>query len=102
MINSTKYCSQLDQVRAAGDEKHPELINRKCIILHQDNARPHVFLMTRQNLLQLDWEDLINLPYLSDIAPSDSHLFQSLQNSLNEKNSVPWKTIKGTLNNYLL
>ena len=41
--------------------------------------------MTRQNLLQLDWEDLINLPYLSDIAPSDFHLFQSLQNSFNEK-----------------
>ena len=41
--------------------------------------------MTRQNLLQLGWEDLINLPYLSDIAPSDFHLFQSLQNSFNEK-----------------
>ena len=51
-INSNKYCSQLDQLKAALDEKHLELVNRKCIIFHQDNARPHVSLMTRQKLLQ--------------------------------------------------
>ena len=27
-INSNKYCSQLDQLKAALDEKHPELVNR--------------------------------------------------------------------------
>ena len=83
MINSNKYCSQLDQMRAALNEKHPELVNRKCIIFHQDRLRPHVSLMTRQKLLQLGWEVLIHLPYSSDIAPSDVHLFQPLQNSLN-------------------
>ena len=85
MINS-KYCSQLDQLKAAFDEKHPELVNRKCIIFPQDNARPHVSLMTRQKLLQLGWEVLIHLPYSPDIAPLDFHLFRSLQNSLNGKN----------------
>ena len=79
-INSNKYCSQLDQLKAALDEKHPELVNRKRIIFHQDNARLHVSLITRQILLQLDWEVLIHLPYSPDIAPSDLHLliFQSL------------------------
>ena len=48
MINSNKYCSQLDQLKAALDEKRPELVNRKSIIFHQDNARQHVSLMTRQ------------------------------------------------------
>ena len=43
-------------------------------------------LMTRQNLLQLGWEVLIHPPYSPDIAPSDFHLFQSLQDSLNGKN----------------
>jgi len=38
--NSNKYCSQLDQLKAALDKKCPELVNRKCIIFHQDNARP--------------------------------------------------------------
>ena len=42
-INSNKYCSQLDHLKAAPDEKRPELVNRKRIIFHQDNARPHVF-----------------------------------------------------------
>ena len=85
-INSNKYCSQLDQLKAALDEKHPELVNRKCIIFHQDNARPHVSLMTRQKLLQLGWEVLIHLLYSPGIAPLDFHLFRSLQNSLNGKN----------------
>ena len=47
-INSNKYCLQLDQLKAALDEKHLELVNRKCITFHQDNVRPHVSLMTRQ------------------------------------------------------
>ena len=82
MIDSTKYCSQLDQVKAALDEKHPELVNRICIIIHQDNARPHASWMTRQKLLQLGWEILIHLPYSPDIA---YQVFWFLQNSLNGK-----------------
>ena len=86
MINSNRYCSQSDQLKAALNEKHPELVKRKCLIFHQDNARPHVSLMTWQKLLQLGREVLIHLPYSADIAPSDFHLFRSLQNSLNGKN----------------
>ena len=77
-INSNKYCSQLDQLKAALDEKRPELVNRERIIFHQDNARPHVSLMTRQKLLQLGWEVLIHPLYSQDIALSDTHLFWSL------------------------
>ena len=58
-INSNKYCSQLDQLNAAVDENCPELVNRKHIVFHQDNTRPHVSLMTRQKLLQLGWEVLL-------------------------------------------
>ena len=87
MINFNKYCSQLDQLKAALHEKRPELVNRKCIIFHQDNARPHVSLMTRQKLLQLGWEVLIHPRYSPDIwAPLDFHLFRSLRNSLNGNN----------------
>ena len=49
------------------------------------SGRPHVSLMTRRKPLQFDWEVLIHQPYSLDIAPSDIHLFQPLQNSLNEK-----------------
>ena len=80
------YCSQFSQLNAALHEKHLELVNRKCIISYQDNARLHVSLMTRQKLLQLGWEVLIYLLKSPDTAPSDSHLFSSLQNSLNGRN----------------
>ena len=43
MINSNKYCSQLDQLKAAFDEKHPESVNRKHVIFHQDNAKNACF-----------------------------------------------------------
>ena len=85
-INSNKYCSQLDQLKVPLDEKRPELVNRKRIIFHQDTARPHVSLMTRQKLLQLGCEVLFHPLYSPGIAPSDFHWFWSLQNSLNGKN----------------
>ena len=43
IINSNKYWSQLDQLKPAFVERHPELVNRKHIIFHQDNAN-HKFL----------------------------------------------------------
>ena len=75
MINSNKYCSQLDQLKSAFNEKCPELINGKHIIFRQNNARPCVSLMTRQKLLQLGWEVLIHPLYSPDIAPLYFHLF---------------------------
>ena len=44
-----------------------------------------VSLMTRQSLLRLCWEILIQLLYSPDTAPSDFQLFQFLQNYLNRK-----------------
>ena len=84
-INSNKYCSQLDQLKAALDDNRPELVNRKCIIFHQDTARLQVSLMTRQKLLQFGWKVLIHPLYSPDIAPLNFHLFRFLQNSLNGK-----------------
>ena len=55
--------------------KTEKSVNRK--IFHQDNARLHVSLMTRQKLSQLGWEVLIHPPYLPDIAASDFHLLGS-------------------------
>ena len=53
MINSNKYCPQLDKLQAALDKKLLELVNRKCIIFHQDNARSHVFWWPGKNCYSL-------------------------------------------------
>ena len=80
------YHSKLDQLKAALDKKHPELVNRKYIIFHQDNTRAYVYLMIRKKLLHPGWEVLIHLLYSPDITSSAFHLFWPLQNSLNGKN----------------
>lgn len=82
-IDSDLYCQQLIRLKQAIEKKRPELINRKGIVYHHDNARPHTSLMTRQKLRELGWEVLMHPPYSPDLAPSDYHLFRSLQNSLN-------------------
>ncbi|XP_017796120.1 PREDICTED: histone-lysine N-methyltransferase SETMAR-like [Habropoda laboriosa] len=55
-INSEKYCSQLEELRVAIEQKRLEMANRKGVMFHQDNARPHVSLTTRQKLLELGWD----------------------------------------------
>ena len=98
MIHSNNDYSQLDQLKAALNEKHPKFAKRKHIVFHQDNASFHVSLMTRQKLLKLGWEVLIHPPYSLDTAPSNFHLFWSLQTSFKEKISIPWcKKAPGTI-----
>ena len=71
-------------------KKGLELVNRKHITFHQDKARQPVTWMTRQKLLQFEWEVLIPPLYSSGITPPDFHLFKSLQNSLmGKKLSIP-------------
>jgi len=78
-INSELYCEQLQRLQQAIERKRPELINKRGVVFHHNNARPHTTLMTRLKLRELGWEVLMH-PY-PDIA--DYHLFRSLQNSLN-------------------
>ena len=85
MINSDVYCRQLNKLNAAIKGKRPELVNRKGVIFHDDNATPHASLAIHQKLLRLGWEVMLHPPYRPDLAPSDYYLFRSLQNSLNLK-----------------
>ncbi|XP_025266855.1 histone-lysine N-methyltransferase SETMAR-like [Camponotus floridanus] len=52
-INSDVYCRQLDSLNESVIQKRPELVNRKGVVFHHDNARPHTSLATRQKLLEL-------------------------------------------------
>jgi len=59
-------------------------------------------LITRQKLLQFGWDVLPHRPYLLDIAPSDFHLFKSLQNSLIGKNFTSLEDCKKHLEEFFL
>lgn len=81
-INSDLYCQQLQRVADAFAKKRTG--SNHAIFLH-DNARPHVSNLTREKLLQLEWEVLPHPPYSPDLAPTDYHLFRALQNFLKDK-----------------
>lgn len=81
-INSNVYVAQLTKLKREIRQKRPELINRKGVVFHHDNARPHTSLTTRTRLRGYGWEIMPQPPYSPDIAPSDYHLFRSLQNHL--------------------
>ena len=75
--------SPINQSELRNQKKRPILSNRKGVVFHHDNARPHVSRQTLRKLNSLKWDVLTHPPYSSDIAPSDYHLFWSLQNHLN-------------------
>ncbi|GFW66536.1 histone-lysine N-methyltransferase SETMAR [Trichonephila clavipes] len=92
-ITSEVYCHQLDKLNDALQQKRSDLINRKGVVFHQDNARPHTSLVTRQKLLQLEWDTMPHPPYSPDLAPSDYYLFRSLQNFLDGKSALNLNSI---------
>ncbi|KFM65461.1 Histone-lysine N-methyltransferase SETMAR, partial [Stegodyphus mimosarum] len=82
-IHSDVYIEQLTKLNNAVEEKRPKSTNRKGVVFHHDNARPHTSLVPRQKLLELGWDVLSHPPYSPDLALNDYFLFRSLQNSLN-------------------
>ena len=105
-INPKKYCSQL---KAAFNAKHPEFVKGKHIIFHQDKTRPHVSLITRKKLLQPGWEVLISSAIFTRHCTfrQTLHIWMSIYFGLYkillmERQSIPWKTVKGIWNISLL
>ena len=81
-VTAEVYCAQLQRLADKIRKEHPKLDNVR--LLH-DNARPHIAKKTSQKILELGWEVLPHPPYSPDLAPSDYHLFRSLQHHLEEK-----------------
>ena len=78
-------------------ENRPELATRKGLIFHKDNARLQTCLVTRKKLLEVGWEVMSHPPYSPDIAPSDYHLFHSLENHFNGKTFDSNEAVKNEL-----
>ena len=97
-INGKRYRSQLIRLKRAIAEKRPEYATRHgALIFHLDNARPHVAIPVKNYLENSGWEVLPHPPYSSDLAPSDYHLFWSMQNAL----TGIWFTSEQGIKNWL-
>ncbi|KAL0841534.1 hypothetical protein ABMA28_015204 [Loxostege sticticalis] len=75
--DSELYCEQLMRLKLEVERKRPELINRRGVVFHHDNARPHTSLATQQKLREFGWEVLMHPPYIPDLQISTSPNFYS-------------------------
>ncbi|XP_078032684.1 histone-lysine N-methyltransferase SETMAR-like [Augochlora pura] len=99
-LNSDLYCQQLDRLKLAIGQKRPELANRRGVVFHQDNARPHTALVNRQKIQELGWEVLMHPPYSPDLASSNYHVFLALQNFLSDKKLVSTEDCENRLQEF--
>ena len=101
-ITGDRYRLQLIRLNQALKEKRPEWDNRhnKLILLH-DNARPHVAKPVKKYLEGVKWEILPHPLYSPDIAPSDFHLFRSMQSALSGERFNSYEGIKKWLDEWI-
>ncbi|PIC33252.1 hypothetical protein B9Z55_013297 [Caenorhabditis nigoni] len=75
-------------------------VDTSTTLLIHDNARPHTAKITQKKTLELGWEVLQHPPYSPDLAPSDYHLFRSMQHHLAEKKFKSDEEVKIWVTNY--
>ena len=101
-INGDKYRRQLMKLKQEIHKKRPSYANRhESIIFHHDNARPHVAAPVKNYLENSGWEILPHPPYSPDLAPSDYHLFRSMQNALSGIRFTSVQGIRNWLDDFL-
>jgi len=101
-ITEDRYRLQLIRLKRALIEKRPEWETRhNKPILQHDNARSHIAQPVRNYLEGQDWEVLPHPPYSPDIAPSDYHLFRSMQNGLTAQRFDKVENVRNWLDSWI-
>lgn len=85
-VSADLYVGQLDKLAKALVEKRgSKAQTHNKVLFHDDNARPHRANITKNKVEELGWDRFDRPPYSPDLAPSDYHLFRSMQTDLYEK-----------------
>lgn len=101
-VTAELYKEQLTRLQQALEEKRPEWLDRHAkIILQHDNARPHVAKAVKDHINELKWEVLPHPPYSPDLAPSDFHLFRSMQHGLSGQSFKNYAEVKNWIDSWL-
>ena len=99
-VTGEVYRQQLTRLNEKLSQKRPALVNRKGEILLHDNARRHSAKDTQEHLKQMGWEVLPHPPYSPDLAPSDYHLFRSLEHHIRNKTYRDQDDVENDLNSF--
>ena len=99
-VTAVLYSQQLERVQQALQQKEPALVNRKVVLFLHDNARPHIARLARDTIQRLRWETLCHPPYSPDLAPTDYHLFHSLDNHLRGKSFTSEADLRQALTDF--
>lgn len=75
IIDSNLFCQQFDSLKKAVARKRIASFHRRGIMIHQDNARPNILLLTRQQLSGLCLEVPIQSSDSPNFVLSDNQLF---------------------------
>jgi histone-lysine N-methyltransferase SETMAR len=92
-VNSASYCEVLLKLRDAISRKRPGQLARG-VLLHHDNARPHIAQATQERIQELQWELLEHPSYSPALAPSDFHVSDPLNNHLCRKRFADDEEVK--------
>jgi len=95
-----RYCKQLDNLKAAIQEKCSSIMNRHGVVFHQDNALPHISVKSLQKLKGFGWDILRYPPYSPDMVHSDFHLFHSLQHFHLKKRLTSLSNVQNNLDKF--
>jgi hypothetical protein len=78
-IKAKVYFQKMKKMYTVLLEKYPALVNRKRVLLQQDNARPHTAEKTLQKIEELEGIEQLQHPAFSpDLESSDYYLFRSI------------------------
>ncbi|CAJ0590615.1 unnamed protein product [Cylicocyclus nassatus] len=96
-VTADLYAEQLEKVDRALRRQGE---NPRTIKFLHDNARPHVANIAQQKIEELGWQLLPHPPYSPDLAPSDFHLFRSMQHYLDDKRFETLDDVKICVSQY--
>jgi len=79
-VTADRYRTQLIKMEHALKNKRPRIASkREKVVFHDDNAKPHRAEIVKKKVEDFGWDRLDQPAYSPDLAPSDYHLFRSMQ-----------------------